>query len=326
MLLLPPCTETPGAGGLLTVPFPAPPGPGYGEIPDLARVSEPRPVPDLVAPDPSPVRPLPGPEPLPIPVPPPEPPKPGLSPPAGDKARAPGPPLLGRPTFEPGWLETTKPMPGALPPELLGGALTELASNRPPRPEPRLPCPNPEIDGSPVTDGGGGTTLPAPPRLAICLAGTDPPLTTGAGGTTDPLPASSAICRALFDVLFAPLTCTGGGTTLSVCTEPAMARLPVAAPFNCTGGGTTESLALPNPEAACGLLEVPLICTGGGTTCFCSSPDPKLGPKGFKSCVISVGGGATTVAGRASLGCKWVICSGAETGGATTATACEPGR
>src|SRR5208337_4559265 len=97
MLLLPPCTETPGTGGLLREPFPAPPLPGYGEIPALADVSEPRPVPCLVAPDPSPLSPLPEPTPLPIPVPPPEPPSPGLSPPPGDIASDPGPPLFGSP-------------------------------------------------------------------------------------------------------------------------------------------------------------------------------------------------------------------------------------
>jgi len=54
-------------GGLPLVPLPAPPGPGYGEIPLRALRSDPRPVPSLPAPDPSPEKPLPGPVPRPIP-------------------------------------------------------------------------------------------------------------------------------------------------------------------------------------------------------------------------------------------------------------------
>src|ERR1700732_4668525 len=100
--------------------------------------SDPEPVPPLPAPEPGPENPLPGPSPRPMPAPPPDPPRPGLSPPVGDMAKAPLPPLPGRPTFEPGWLETTTPE--ALPPPLLlGGAVATPASRAPPNPVPRLP-------------------------------------------------------------------------------------------------------------------------------------------------------------------------------------------
>ena len=44
------------------------------------------------------------------------------------------------------------------------------------------------------------------------------------------------------------------------------------------------------------------------------------------SCLICDGGGAITAgAGSVSLGLRFVTCSGADTGGGITATACEPG-
>src|ERR1700746_917747 len=90
-------------------------------------------------------------------VPLPEPPRPGLSPPEGDIASEPLPPVPGSPTFEPGCEETTTPEPALLPPSAFGGARTEPASPGPPRPNPFLP--EPESPGPEPTDGGGGTTL-----------------------------------------------------------------------------------------------------------------------------------------------------------------------
>src|SRR5580700_7435134 len=150
-ILLPPFTETPGIGGFPVVPLPAPPAPGYGEIPPRAVVSDPRPVPSFVAsafaaPEPSPDNPLPGPAPRPMPDPPPDPPSPGLSPPDGDMAIEPAPPLPGTPILDPGWFETTMPVPLPLPPLLLGGAVTEPASIGPPRPAPRFPRPRPKVN------------------------------------------------------------------------------------------------------------------------------------------------------------------------------------
>src|ERR1700733_10969531 len=115
-------------------------------------VSDPRPVPSLAAPVPSPDKPLPAPAPRPIPDPPPDPPRPGLSPPDGDIASEPVPALPGTPIFNPGWLETTIPVPLALPPVFAGGAVTEPASMGPPNPVPRFPLPKPENE-SPETDG-----------------------------------------------------------------------------------------------------------------------------------------------------------------------------
>lgn len=61
--VLPPLIETPGTAGVPLVALPAPPGPALGEIPPRAFGSEPRSVPDLPAPGPSPVMPLPEPSP-----------------------------------------------------------------------------------------------------------------------------------------------------------------------------------------------------------------------------------------------------------------------
>jgi len=130
-----------------------------GEIPPRTLGSEPVPVPVLPAPEPSPVNPLPAPVPLPMPVPPLVPPRPGLSPPPGDIASEPLPPLPGIPIFEPGCEEITIPELSLFPPAPLGGARTEPASPGPPRPEPVLP--EPERPGPEPIEGGGGTTLPA---------------------------------------------------------------------------------------------------------------------------------------------------------------------
>ena len=101
MVVVPPCTETPGIAGAPLVPLPAPPVPGYGEMPPRALASDPRPAPSLAAPEPSPASPLPGPLPRPMPVPPPLPPTPALPVPVGDMAIAP-PLAFGNPTFVPG--------------------------------------------------------------------------------------------------------------------------------------------------------------------------------------------------------------------------------
>ncbi len=165
-LVLPPRTSTPGTAGEPVGALPAPPGPGVGEIPPWAVESDPTPVPVLPAPEPALVfsvfKPLPGPSPWPMLAPPPEPPRPGLSPPEGDIAIEPLPPLPGIPTFEPGWDEITIPEPLVFPPSLFGGARTEPESPGPPRPTPFRP--EPDSPGPEPMDGGGGTTL-----LASCV-------------------------------------------------------------------------------------------------------------------------------------------------------------
>jgi hypothetical protein len=99
---LPPLMSTPRTAGVPEGTFPAPPGPGEGEMPLSAWGSEPRPGLVLPAPGPAPVMPLPEAFPRPMLVPPPEPPRPGLSPPEGDMTSEPVPPLIGTPTLGPG--------------------------------------------------------------------------------------------------------------------------------------------------------------------------------------------------------------------------------
>src|SRR5271169_369783 len=160
-VVVPPSTDTPGIAGVPVVPLPAPPVPGYGEMPPRALGSEPRPVPSLPAPEPSPCNPLPGPLPLPMPDPPPPPPRPVFDVLVGDMARA---PLVefGSPTLVPGWLEITTPLPAALPPALLGGDIAVPRSSGLPAPVPLLPRPLPERALPPPRPGGGGMTLAAP--------------------------------------------------------------------------------------------------------------------------------------------------------------------
>lgn len=88
---------------------------------------------------------------------------------------APPPFEFGKPTFDPGWLDTTTPFPAALP-LLPGGATDDPRSSGPPVPLPLLPRPLPVRDLPPPTLGGGGTTAfassPVPPPF---LALPDPP-------------------------------------------------------------------------------------------------------------------------------------------------------
>jgi hypothetical protein len=66
--------------------------------------------------------------PVPIPEPPPEPPRPGLSPPEGDIASEPLPPVPGRARSEPGLVDRTTPELSELPAADLGGARGEPRS------------------------------------------------------------------------------------------------------------------------------------------------------------------------------------------------------
>src|SRR5579864_4237516 len=170
---LPPLMSRPRTCGVPAGAFPAPPGPAVGEMPPRVLESEPRPAADFPAPGPAPVIPLPGPLPRPMLLPAPAPPRPGLSPPEGDMASEPLPPLLGSATVEPGWLEITAPALAPLP-LLVGGARFLPASSGAPKPVPVRLRPEPAEPEPPPTEGGGGTMLfassvprgvPAPPPL-----------------------------------------------------------------------------------------------------------------------------------------------------------------
>src|SRR5579862_7724793 len=181
--------STPRTGGEPAGTFPAPPGPGAGEMPPAACGSVPRPSPVFPAPGPVPFKPLPVLSPWPMPVPPPAPPRPVLSPPEGDMASEPMPPLVGKPTLEPACVDMTVPAVAPLPP-LVGLARFEPASMGAPKPAPLRPSPEPAEFDPPAIDGGGGTTLLAksvplrfPAPVAVLPT---PPLVdrAGGGGTT----------------------------------------------------------------------------------------------------------------------------------------------
>jgi len=117
-----------------------------------------------------------------------------VSPPAGDIANEPLPPLPGSPTLEPGCDEITTPPLSLFPPAPLGGARTEPASPGPPRPAPFLPVPEPKAAEPPPIDGGGGITLsasrvPLPDLAEFSEPDGEPwpepePVTDGGGGIT----------------------------------------------------------------------------------------------------------------------------------------------
>src|ERR1700675_1337649 len=168
-------------------------------------------------------------------VPPPEPPRPGLSPPEGDIASEPLPPVPGSPTVEPGCEETTTPEPELFPPSDFGGARTDPMSPGPPSPKPFLP--EPESPGPEPTEGGGGTTLlpstvprpvplPAPTEVpARAEPRPDPEFETEGGGAI---------------TLDAP---RAGARPLPVA-EPPVAPEPTELPID-GGGGTTLAASVP---------------------------------------------------------------------------------
>src|SRR5579862_2889815 len=229
--------------------------------------SEPGPVPSLPAPAPGPENPLPGPSPRPTPLPPPDPPKPGLSPPEGDIAKAPFPPLPGRPSFEPGWLETTTP--DALPlPVLVGGAVAKPASKAPPSPAPRFPRPWP-VSEPPESAGVGGTTeadmvVPVPPATD---RGAEPAPNCTVGGTIDVLPRPTTFCRAT--AVFP--TCTAGGT-IWFCKSPGPKPGPVLATSAAMVGGGATTLGAGNASLGFEFVVCSGADTGGGTTCTAFDP------------------------------------------------------
>ena len=191
---LPPLISTPRTGGVPEGALPAPLGPAVGEMPPRVLGSEPCPAAVFPAPGPAPFMPLPGPLPWPMLLLTPAPPRPGLSPPAGDIASEPVPPL-GSPTLEPGWLESTAPALAPLPP-VVGGETPVPSSSGAPRPAPLRLRPEPAGPEPPATEGGGGTILlassvprglPAPPPL---LPVPPPaPGSEGGGGTTLGVPS-----------------------------------------------------------------------------------------------------------------------------------------
>jgi len=289
---------------------PAPPGPGVGEIPARALGSEPWPVPVLPAPEFSPgfsagvsaFKPLPGPVPWPMLEPPPEPPRPGWSPPAGDMASEPLPPV-GTPTLEPGWEDSTTPERSVLPPAPLEGASAEPASPGAPRRTPFLPEPEPEESEPPPSEGGGGTTLLASPFAVLGEPRAPVPevapllATDGGGGITFDALREDPWDRPEVEPP-EPETDGGGGTMFvpsdvrRVVGEADELELPEVLPYEGGGGMTLAASAVPDPAEE--LREVPeLTAGGGGTTSWVpkSLPMMLLTSDPLAACV---GGGGTT--------------------------------
>src|SRR5271165_126429 len=349
-MVLPPLMSTPRTAGAPAGAFPAPPGPAAGEMPPPEFGSEPCPASALPAPGPAPFSPLPGALPRPMLAPPPAPPRPGLSPPEGEIAREPFPPLLGKPTLGPGWLEITAPELAPLPP-LLGGARLAPASSGAPRPVPLRPRPKPELAEPPPTAGGGGTMLlasnvpdgtPWPP--AMLPVPPPPPDNEGGGGTTAGAGAGAA--RVRLPMLPEAAVEGGGATTFGPSDVPAPLRVPRGTALALTaGGGATTLVASEVPASSRGRLAgteggggttsvgpkslpIRLLMNdpptgwlgGGGTTAFDESGTLPLEGRRM-SCVTSAeGGGAITDgAGKFNFEFRVVARSGADTGGGITA-------
>jgi hypothetical protein len=214
-------------------------------------------------------KPLPVPVPWPMLDPPPEPPRPGCSPPDGERASEPLPPVPGMPTLEPGCGDTTIPARLLLPSEPLGGARTEPASPGPPKPIPFLP--EPEGSEAVPTEGGGGTTLLASvaplPEPEFRVPPEDELLTEtdGGGGITFDAPREELSERAGEP---ASPTDGGGGTTFAL---SALWRVPdedadePEFPAD-GGGGITLAARVLDPELRVVPAEFPAATVGGGGT------------------------------------------------------------
>lgn len=162
------------------------------------------------------------------------------------------------------------------------------------------------------SEGGGATTLglseestwlPLPCALAFAV-------TVGGGGTTL-LESDGDAPLAGFE-----LTEGGGGTTLAASVGE---DVPLT-PFELTAGGGGTTSLVPKILPIKLLMNDPLAgCEGGGgTTAFPGSTFPPASSR--VSCDKSAdGGGATTDGGGRVSELRCVACSGAETGGGTTA-------
>jgi hypothetical protein len=159
---------------------------------------------------------------------------------------APPPVEFGNPTFVPGALEITTPVPAEFPPLLVGGAADDPRSNGPPAPAPLLPRPFPESSLPPPNPGGGGTTVAdpssAPARPFACDPFPDPP-------APDPFPSILA----------------GGGTTCGL-NEPAPDDRARAVPPAVEGGGGTGCDRTSPLRVAPQLFRSRLTSDGGGAT------------------------------------------------------------
>ena len=268
-------------------------------------------------------------------------------------ASEPVPPLLGTPTFEPGWLEITAPALDPLPP-LVGGVRFTPGSSDVPWPAPLRPRPEPDVPEPPPTEGGGGTILLAsrvprgvpapPPLLPVPPPG---PESDGGGGTTLGVPNRGAEEEERVPVPPDIPVEGGGATTFDPSTAPIPARVPRELPpvvpaETLGGGGTTLAASEPVPPLEpCALTDgggggttseapkifptrvlmnepLPVCVGGGGTTVFEESGIPL--PTRCTSCERSAeGGGAITAgAGKFSFELRAPARSGAETGGGTT--------
>src|SRR5579859_302029 len=274
-----------------------------------------------------------------MPVPPAEPPRPVLSPPPGDMAREPVPPLVGRPTRGPGCVDITAP---ELPlPPFVGGARFDPAFRGAPNPTPLRPNPEPAAFVPPPNEGGGATTL-----LASCVPAVRPlPVKVGGGGTTLGAPSAGAEAR----VPVPPDTPTegGGATTFGSRLEPAPLRFPLEVPlaalafidggggrtlalrecepvfelvvFTAGGGGTTSVAPKIFPMRLLTNDPLPAGVGGGGTTACEGSGALPVGMRRMSPETLAEGGGATTAgAGMVSRAVRELARSGAETGGGTT--------
>jgi hypothetical protein len=231
-------------------------------------------------------------------------------------ASEPVPPLLGKPTLGPGWLEMTAPALAPLPP-LVGVARGAPASSGAPRPGPLRPEP-------PARLGGGGTTLFASAVLPALLLPAPAPESEGGGGTTLGAPSAGADAGTLrFEVLEEPAIEGGGATTLGAGAAETPLRVPRGRPPALTaGGGATTLAASEVPAASLGRFSE--TAGGGGTT--------SVGPKSFPITLLRndpladcVGGGGTTVFEESGMlpleGRRMSCATSAEGGGAITAGA-----
>jgi hypothetical protein len=215
---------------------------------------------------------------------------------------APGSGEFGRPTFVPGWLDTTTAFPAVFPPAFAGGASGEPKSSWAPAPAPWLPRPLPDRALPPPRVGGGGTTV-AEPRSDP----SDPADRAADSPEAAPLPSL-------------PSMLAGGATTCGVSAAPLdLANEP---PPDADGGGGTGFARRSPVAVAPQLLRSRLTCDGGGATTTAAGK-VSLGVEEKSRGGAEAGGGTTSTV--CAIGVRELARSRGVSRGAGATTVCASG-
>lgn len=190
----------------------------------------------------------------------------------------------------------------------------------------RPPVPPPEPVFDPEKDGGGGTTFESREPLIAARAPVpaEPVAFTGGGGGT--MPGPSRVTREMPESPPPARVADGAGGMMLVASvapppfDSVRADPEVPSGETLGGGGTTSCVPKSLPMML--LTNEPLlVCVGGGgiTTAVERAALPLSSLRNSRAASAEGGGATTEGAGRLSFALRPRSCSGAETGGGTTA-------